>query len=201
MKTFANRYSTLNKKAFYAETLDGESVKKGIKIAISGKSGCGNSTVSKLTSEKLGLRMINYTFRTIADENGMDFGELCHLAETDSSWDHLLDRKQIELAAAGDCVLGSRLAVWILADADLRVFLDAPPEVRAGRIHRREGGAFEDIYQETLLRDTRDHERYLKLYDIDNEKYDFVVLVIDTSVFTPEEIAEQIASRAAQITY
>ena len=173
-------------------------MKKGIKIAISGRSGCGNTTVSKLTSEKLGLRMINYTFRIVAQERGMDFGELCRLAETDPSWDHFLDEKQKELAASGDCVLGSRLAIWILEDADLRVFLDASQEVRAGRIHKREGGSYEDIFEETQRRDARDHQRYLKLYNIDNEKYDFADLVIDTALFTPEEIVEQIASRAAE---
>ena len=176
-------------------------MKKGITIAISGKSGCGNSTVSRLTAEKLGLRMINYTFHTIAEERGMDFKELCRLAETDPSWDYQLDQKQKELAAAGNCVLGSRLAVWLLEDADLRVFLDAPQDVRAGRIHKREGGSYEKVFQETLQRDTRDHLRYLKLYTIDNEKYDFVDLVIDTSLFTPEEIAGQIVSRAAEIPH
>jgi cytidylate kinase len=174
-------------------------MKKGIKIAISGRSGCGNSTVSKLAAEKLGLRMINYTFHTIAEEKGMDFKELCHLAETDSSWDYYLDEKQKELAAGGDCILGSRLAIWLLKDADLKVFLDAPQDVRAGRIHKREGGVYEDIYCETLDRDSRDHTRYLKLYNIDNEKIDFVDLVINTSQFTPEEIAGQIAARAAAI--
>ncbi|MCL1817972.1 MAG: AAA family ATPase [Spirochaetaceae bacterium] len=174
-------------------------MKKGIKIAISGKSGCGNSTVSRLTAEKLGLRMINYTFHTIAEEKGMDFGELCRLAETDPAWDYQVDKTQMALAAEGDCVLGSRLAVWLLEDADLKVFLDAPHDVRAKRIHKREGGDYEDISQKTLRRDARDHERYLKLYNIDNEYYGFVDLVIDTSQFTPEEIAEQIVSRAAAL--
>jgi cytidylate kinase len=173
--------------------------KEGIKIAISGKSGCGNSTVSRLTAEKLGLRLINYTFHTIAEEKKMDFRELCRLAEEDPSWDHYLDKKQVELAAAGGCVLGSRLAVWLLKDADLKVFLDASKEVRARRINKREGGEYEVVYRETLGRDIRDHERYLKLYGIDNEKYDFVDLVIDTVRFTPEEIAAQIAAKAAEI--
>ena len=175
-------------------------MKKGIKIAISGKSGCGNSTVSRLTAEKLGLRMINYTFRSMAEEKGMDFGKLCALAETDPAWDYELDTKQKELAAAGDCVLGSRLAIWLLEDADLRVFLYASQEVRTGRIWKREGGVYEDIFQKTLQRDSRDHLRYLRLYNIDNEKYDFADLIIDTALFTPEEIAQQIASRAAEIT-
>ncbi|MDR1316984.1 MAG: cytidylate kinase family protein [Spirochaetales bacterium] len=174
-------------------------MKKKIKIAISGKSGCGNSTVSRLTAEKLGLRMINYTFHSIAEEKGMDFRELCRLAEEDSSWDLYLDKKQIELASRGDCVLGSRLAVWLLKDADLKVFLDAAQEIRAERIRTREGGRYEDVYRETLERDNRDHTRYLKLYNIDNSMYDFVDLVINTSEFTAEEIATRIVAKAALI--
>jgi cytidylate kinase len=174
-------------------------VKKKIKIAISGKSGCGNSTVSGLTAEMLGLRMINYTFHTIAGEKGIAFEELCRMAEEDTSWDFYLDKKQVELASEGGCVLGSRLAVWILKDADLRVFLDASPEIRARRIHKREGGSYPDIYRQTLERDSRDHARYLKLYNIDNSQYHFVDIVIDTSKFTPEEIAGQIAAKAALI--
>jgi cytidylate kinase len=172
-----------------------EHLKPGIKIAISGKSGCGNSTVSRLTAERLGLRMINYTFHSIADERGMDFKELCRLAETDKSWDLLVDKKQIELAEAGNCVLGSRLAVWLLKDADLTVFLDAPLEVRARRIHSREGGGLEDAFRETHERDERDHQRYLRLYGIDNNNYGFVDLLIDTSDTLPEGIVEKIIEK------
>jgi len=171
-------------------------LKPGIKIALSGKSGCGNSTVSRLTAERLGLRMINYTFHTIADERGMDFRRLCDLAEKDSSWDLLLDRRQVELAAAGDCVLGSRLALWLLKDADLKVFLDAPLEVRAGRILLREGGEYEAVLRETAERDRRDRNRYLKLYGIDNDDFHFVDLTIDTSGLSPDEIVDLIAEKA-----
>ena len=41
---------------------------KKLRIAISGLSGCGNTTVSKKLSEMLGVRMINYTFRNLAEE-------------------------------------------------------------------------------------------------------------------------------------
>jgi cytidylate kinase len=180
----------------HVDNLHGVSVKKqGIKIAISGKSGCGNSTVSKITAQRLGLRMINYTFHSIAEEKGMDFKELCRLAEKDTSWDIYLDKRQLELAAEGDCVLGSRLAVWMLKDADLKVFLDAPLEVRAERIFKREGGDSERVYRETRERDAHDRQRYLQLYGIDNEKYDFVDLVLDTTRLSPEEIADRIVER------
>ena len=44
-------------------------LKKEIRIAISGKSGCGNTTVSGLLAQKLGIKLINYTFRQLAEEN------------------------------------------------------------------------------------------------------------------------------------
>lgn len=170
-------------------------MKQGLKIAISGKSGCGNSTVSRLTAGRLGLRMINYTFHSIAEERDLDFKSLCRLAESDTSWDLYLDRRQAELASQGNCVLGSRLAIWLLKDADLKVFLTAPLEVRAGRIHKREGGSFEDALRETQDRDERDHGRYLKLYGIDNEDFDFADLVIDTAPLSAEEIVERILAK------
>lgn len=167
-------------------------LKPGLKIAISGKSGCGNSTVSRLLSQTLGLRMINYTFRNMAQEEGLELRELCRLAEKDFSWDKKLDKKQVEMAAKGDCVLGSRLAIWLLKEADLKVYLTASPEVRAKRIFQREGGVFEAVLAETIDRDKRDHDRYQKIYDLDNDDFSFVDLVIDTTVRKPEMVLEDI---------
>lgn len=165
---------------------------KNIKIAISGKSGCGNSTVSKLLAEKLVYKMINYTFHNMAEEMNIDFKELCLAAEKDTSYDINLDKKQVELTQGVNCVLGSRLAIWLLKDADLKVYLYASSEVRSKRILEREGGDLEKKINETLERDKRDSQRYLKLYNIDNDSYDFADLVIDTSKYLPEEIVEMI---------
>lgn len=174
-------------------------MKDGIKIAISGKSGCGNTTVSRIVAEKLGLRLINYTFHTMADERGIPFKELHQLAEEDSSYDRYLDKKQVELASEGNCVLGSRLAIWMLEDADLKVFLEAPIEVRAERIREREGGAKENVLRETKERDAKDSRRYKKLYDIDNGDYGFADLVIDVSGHDQYETASLIIAEAEKI--
>lgn len=192
-------------------------IKDGLKIAISGKSGCGNTTVSKRLSQTLDLRMINYTFRNMAQELGMELKELLHLAEQDDSWDKTLDKKQVAMAEEGKCVLGSRLAIWVLKDADLKVFLTASTETRSARIHRREsekwhetwdpvlGGTdetakslvkpcptYEDVLNDTFTRDTHDRERYLKLYGIDNDDYHFADLVIDTTYRDPNMVLEDI---------
>lgn len=167
-----------------------------MKIAISGKSGCGNSTVSRMVADRLGLRLVNYTFRALAAERGMSFEEVRRQAEHDTSLDVYLDKRQVELARNGDCVLGSRLAVWLLEDADLKVYLTAPLSVRAARIQRREGGSFQEVLRKTRARDERDRNRYLQLYGIDNNDFEFVDLVIDTQHIQPEEVAERIVSAA-----
>ena len=161
-----------------------------MKIAISGKSGCGNTTVSKILEKKLNFKLINYTFHTMAEERGMDFDDFCRMAEKDSKYDIYLDNKQKELAAGGECIIGSRLAVWLIDDADLKVFLDAGEEIRASRIHKREGGDYQEILDKTIARDIRDTERYKNLYNIDNNDYRHVDLLINTENFRPEAVAE-----------
>ena len=161
---------------------------KQLRIAISGKSGCGNTTVSRLTAEKLGLRFINFTFRSLAEEKGLTLQEVLSLAAKDDRWDREVDNRQVSLARAGGCVLGSRLAIWMLPEADLKVYLKASPETRVRRIIKREGGVFEEAAAFTAERDRQDRERYLRLYNIDNDDYSLADLVVDTDVLCPEEI-------------
>ncbi len=161
-------------------------------IAISGKSGCGNTTVSSLVAGELSFTMINYTFRTLAKDLGLTFEQLCRRAEEDDSYDRMLDQRQVELASAQDCVLGSRLAIWLLEDADLKVYLYASQETRAQRIMNREGSTLEEKLQETIERDRRDTERYKRIYGIDTREYQFADLLIDTDVCDQYEAARRI---------
>ena len=171
-----------------------------MRIAISSRSGCGNTTVTKLVSERLGYPMINFTFRQMAKERGVDFWEFCRLAEKDYEIDKELDRRQVEMAmAVPDCVLGSRLAIWMAEKADLKVYLRATPETRAKRIFKREGGSYEERYAETVRRDKANTKRYMDIYGIDNTKPESVAdIIIDTDDKTPEEIASIIISEAGK---
>lgn len=168
-----------------------------MRIAISSKSGCGNTTVTTMLSEKLGYPMINFTFRQMASERGVDFWDFCKMAETDYEIDRELDRRQVEMAMESpDCVLGSRLAIWMLKDADLKVFLTASEETRANRVLKREGGSFEERYAQTVNRDKNDTNRYKTIYGIDNTKAEEVAdLIIATDDKTPEEIVQIIIDK------
>ncbi len=163
-----------------------------MRIAISSRSGCGNTTVTRLLAEKLGYKMINFTFRQMAEERGVDFWTFCRMAEDDYSIDRELDRRQVEMAMQEEnCVLGSRLAIWMLDKADLKVYLTATAETRANRILRREGGTFEERYNQTVQRDSNDTARYMKIYGIDNTKAEETAdIVIPTDDKTPEEIVD-----------
>ncbi len=149
-------------------------------ITISGKSGCGNSTVSRLVAERLGLRLINFTLRDLARERGLSFEQLCERAEYDQSVDHELDRRLMLLAADGGCVLGTRLAIWLIEDQDLSVYLEASQQTRAARIASREAMSYSAALAATGQRDRRDRNRYLRLYDIDIDDASQADLVVDT---------------------
>ncbi len=166
-----------------------------MRVAISGKSGCGNTTVSTLVAQRMGYPLINFTFRNMAKERGMDFWDFCALAEKDDSIDRELDARQVDMAMAeSDCVLGSRLAIWVLREADLKVYLTATDTERAARILKREGGDFDQRLEETRNRDRNDTARYKRLYGIDNTDTSVADLVVDTDGLAPESVATLIVT-------
>lgn len=158
-------------------------------IAVSGKSGCGNSTVSEKLAKRLGLRLINFTFRSLAVERGITLQRVLELAREDSAWDREVDERQVAMAREGDCVIGSRLAIWMIPDASLSVYLHASPETRARRIWNREGGKYEEVLAFTQSRDAQDTARYGELYGIDNNRSEFADLSINTEHLDPDQIA------------
>ncbi|VDA99985.1 hypothetical protein S1OALGB6SA_1059 [Olavius algarvensis spirochete endosymbiont] len=168
------------------------SYKNRLQIAISGCSGCGNSTVSRILAERLNLYLVNYTFRSIAAEDGISFEEVCRRAEIEDKYDLRVDQTQVILARKSPSVLSSRLAIWLLDEADIKVFLKGSLEIRARRIQQREGGSMEDLLNTTALRDKRDHERYWRLYGIDNYDYSKADLIVDTDGLDAPQVVDRI---------
>ena len=175
-------------------------MKKDIKIAISGKSGCGNTTISKMVANALDLNFINFTFRSLANEHNMDLKTVLELAAKDDYWDREIDTRQVKYALESKgCVLGSRLAIWMLKDADLKVYLDAAEQIRVERIVKREGGGLQETAAFTAERDRQDRERYLRIYGIDTNDYSFADLIIETDKINPQQITDLIVNKAAAI--
>lgn len=174
---------------------------KDLRIAISGKSGCGNTTVSGLLANELGIKLINYTFRQLAEEKGMTLLQVIEAAKNDDFYDKFVDKHQVELALEESCVLGSRLAIWMLKQADLKVYLYASDEIRAKRIFNREGGNLQEIKDFTAMRDREDTNRYKEFYGIDNNDYKFADIIINVDEKNPTEIVEIILKKLEEMQF
>lgn len=140
-------------------------------LTISGPPGSGKSTVAAAVAEEFGLEHVSGgdIFRSLAGERGYSLAEFNALAEEDESIDRDLDRRLRETARdRDDVVLESRLSGWMAGEyADLRVWLDAPLDVRAARIAAREETAVAAAREETREREASETSRYRAYYGID----------------------------------
>jgi CMP/dCMP kinase len=146
----------------------------------------------------LGLEVVNYTFRDLAQDLGISFEEIQREAAKSRIYDLLTDLKLMRTSLRSRVVVGSRLAGWLI-DADLRVWLHAPLEARAKRIFQREAdkhASYESVLYRTLQRDEQNRKRYLEVYGIDiNDRSDFDI-IINTERLTAEQVSSLIVAAA-----
>lgn len=168
-----------------------------MRIAISGLSGCGNTTACRNVSDALRLPVINYTFRDLAAELGVPMGAVQAAAKTDARWDYYLDDRIIRQAERlKGWVIGTRLAAW-RHDADLRVFLRASLLTRAKRIHKREAHkSLSHVLRETKKRDAKNNARYRKYYGVDMDDLTGMDLVVNTEQLTPKQVSALLVAAA-----
>lgn len=160
-------------------------------IAIGGPIGVGKSTVAHLLAARLRLPVVSAggVFREVARRRGVTVVELNRLAETDPQIDKDLDRLQGEMARGGSCVVESRLSGWMV-EADLKVWLDAPVEIRAARVAAREGQQVEAARRDLYVREESEWSRYKTLYGIEMADRAPFHLVIDTSRWDVDVIVD-----------
>src|SRR5215471_3130815 len=171
---------------------------RALRIAISGHSGCGNTTATDNVGKTLRLDVVNYTFRDLAKDLEIRFDEIQRKSSESRIFDFLTDLKLMHLSLLLCVVVGSRLAGG-LVNADLRVWLHAPLEARAKRIYQREPHkhpSYESVLYRTLQRDEQNRRRYLEVYGIDiNDRSDFDI-IINTERLTAEQVSSLIVAAA-----
>jgi cytidylate kinase len=163
-------------------------------ITISGPPGSGKSTNAAHIAEEFGLDHVSGgdTFRQLAADRGLSTVELNELAEDDDQIDRDLDRRLRETAIEqDDLVLESRLAGWLAGDhADLRIWLDAPLDVRVARITDREEKDLDIAREETRRREESEAKRYQEYYNIDIGDRSIYDIVLNTGRWSEETVPE-----------
>jgi cytidylate kinase len=161
-------------------------------ITVSGPAGSGKSTLAASLADRLGYDHVSGgdIFREIAAERDLTPLELNRRAEEDDQIDRDLDRRLRSTARErDDLVLESRLAGWMAGEfADLKLWLDAPLDVRAARIADREEKSIETAREETVARADSEALRYEEYYGIDIADLGIYDLVVNTARWGPQGV-------------
>jgi cytidylate kinase len=171
------------------------SVDSNLFITVSGPPGCGATTVCEALSTALDCGYVSGgdIFRQLAEDRGMSLSQLTAKSDETDEIDRALDRRLRIIAekwgaANKPFVLESRLAGWLAGNrADLRIWLDAPDEVRVERTRDRE-----EMEAEMRVREVSEAGRYRSYYGIDITDQSFYDLSINTARWTPETTLEMV---------
>ena len=161
-------------------------------ITIGGLAGTGTTTAAQLLSEKMGIDYISagYVFREMAREHNMSVLEFSAFAEGNDDIDKEIDKRQAELAKSADnLIVEGRLSAYFV-EADLKLWLVTPFDIRSSRIAERESKSVEVASEEIISREKSEALRYKDIHNIDISNMSIYDLIINTGTFDPEKVSE-----------
>ena len=162
-------------------------------ITVGGLAGTGTTTTAVDLSEKLNIPYISagFVFREMAAERGMSVLEFSEFAEGNDDIDKEIDKRQAEKAkSAENLIVEGRLSAYFVDNADLRVWLVTPFDVRSKRISDREDKSVEVAKSEIITREKSEALRYIEIHNIDISNMDIYDIIINTGTFNPENVSE-----------
>ena len=162
-------------------------------VTIGGLAGTGTTTTAEVLSEKLDIPYISagFIFREMAAERGMSVLEFSEFAEGNDDIDKEIDKRQAEKAkSAENLIIEGRLSAYFVENADLRIWLMTPFDVRSERIAQREDKTVEVAKVEIVVREKSEALRYKLIHNIDINNMDIYDLIINTDSFNPESLSE-----------
>lgn len=172
-------------------------------ITLSGLPGSGTTTAARIVCHDLGIEHVTagMIFRNLAVERDMTLEEFSKYAEEHPEVDWELDRRMVRRMRDGSVLVEGRLAAW-MADREgteaLKVWLDAPEEVRASRVAQREGLKKDQALAANQVREKSEWSRYMDIYEIDLKDRSIYDLEIDTDENAPDEVARRIVEAAKE---
>jgi cytidylate kinase len=159
-------------------------------VTVSGPPGSGASTLSRRVAEELGAQRLDGgdLFRKLAEERDMSLTQLQAKADEDPEIDRRIDERlqrtaEVWGASNKGFVLESRLAGWLAGNrADLRVWVDAPEEVRVERTRDRR-----EMAAEMRVREVTEAGRFESEYGVDVTDTSSYDLSLNTARWSVED--------------
>ena len=158
-------------------------------ITITGRPGCGKSTIAKMLAEKLGYKYVSAgeLFRQAAEERGVDVNELNMQLRDTNEVDKMIDDKIRALSGQKGLVVDGRVA-WFMLPESYKVFIHADIRVIGTRVFLNSKSRKAEGYQTELdainaltQRFADEKERYYNMYQCDFSDLNNFDLVVDNS--------------------
>ena len=179
-----------------------------MQITFSGRLGSGKSTVCAILKEKYGYEIYSTgtVQRKVAEEMGIDTLELNKRMRENPELDHIIDDAVVKISRerAGDKLIYDSRMAWHFAENTFKVYMFVDPTVAAKRVIAADRGnvekynTVEEARERLIDRSIEENQRFKLIYGVDNFDYNNYNLIIDSTSATPEQIAEAIASEAAE---
>lgn len=159
-------------------------------ITITGKTGSGKTTVSKLVRDELGYERYSTGeyLREIAKKMGVNMVEMNQITKDNLSYDRLIDGtvERISRERADDNIIFDSRMAWHFAGDSFRIFLSIDPDVAGRRVFgdpRAEEPykSAEDAARQLKLRSEAENMRFRAIYGVDNFDYANYDLIIDST--------------------
>lgn len=175
---------------------------KNVKISLAGDLGSGKTTVGAILTKKYGLTKVSIgeILRDMATELGMDVATFNTYMETHPEFDKTVDDKLKSYEYVdGNFLFDSRLA-WHFVPSSFAVYMKVNVETAAKRImnaHRETEvySSVEDGVNKITERRKSEVLRYKTLYGVDISNMQNYDLVVETDGLTPEQVADEIATK------
>jgi predicted cytidylate kinase len=169
-------------------------------ITITGEVATGKSTIAEALLKKLdGWKKANtgQKFREICASRGWSIQKVSFLP--DEVHKEVDEWQKMVAETESRIIIEGRLAGWLTRDLPhvFQVFCWTPLDVRVQRYMDREHTTAEIARSEIEFRDQQDVLKYQRAYGLDDYRdRAFYDIFIDTSKYTPEEIADLIIQKA-----
>ncbi len=174
-----------------------------MRITVSGFPGSGTTSLARHLSSVHEFELISAgeVFRQMARERNMTIAEFGALAENEPGIDAQIDERQKNLASSRDnIIIEGRLSGWMVPEADLKIWLTAPLEIRVERILARDQiDNIEDAVKMTIEREKCESIRYRTYYDIEIEDLSIYHLILNSAYWSVEQIGAIVDTAISQL--